>query len=114
LQHCNDRLLSETLVTLKDVSRRYPSSRRGRSVHLNTIRRWVFKGILGVKLCTVMVGGTVYTSEQEIERWQQAVRRKRAAQRPRPTWDTSSISGKERARRDKIHAWLRGEKATPH
>lgn len=99
-------LANETLVTLKDVSRRFPSSRRGRGVHVNTIRRWAWKGILGVRLATVTIGGTVYTSEQEIERWRQAVDRKRAAVR-RPV-AVATISEKERARRDRIHAWLAG------
>jgi Protein of unknown function (DUF1580) len=79
----NDKphLLHEKLVTLKGVARRLPSSRPGRSVHIHTVRRWTLKGINGVVLGTVTVGGTIYTSEQEIERWGQAVQRKRAAVR---------------------------------
>ena len=82
----NDKphLIHETLITLKALSKRLPSARPGRSVHEHTVRRWALKGICGVVLGTVTIGGTIYTSEQELERWRQAVRRKRAAMREEP------------------------------
>lgn len=70
-------LIHEKLVTLKELARRLPSARRGRSVHVHTVRRWALKGINGIALGTVTIGGTVYTSEQEIERWRQAIWRQR-------------------------------------
>jgi hypothetical protein len=92
-------IIHEKLVTLKDLAKRLPSSRPGRSVHIHTVRRWALKGVLGVVLGTLTVGGTVYTSEQDIERWRQAVQRKRASLKELPESLRKFQPRKERRRR---------------
>lgn len=72
-------LAAETLVSLKAVTRRYSPP-----LHLNTVRRWERVGIRGVKLRTLMVGGRVYTSEQELTRFRRAVEVARERQRRLP------------------------------
>jgi hypothetical protein len=36
--------------------------RRGRKIHIATVRRWATKGLTGVQLRTIRIGGGVYTS----------------------------------------------------
>lgn len=72
-----ERIAGETLVTLVSLSREFRSSRTGNTVHIASVRRWVRRGIAGVRLGTIHVGGTVYTSREEFARWRAAVARER-------------------------------------
>src|SRR5262245_26557389 len=53
---------TDHLFPLRDVPRQLPPSRRGKPVNLSTVLRWVLKGVRGVRLEAVMLGGTWYTS----------------------------------------------------
>jgi hypothetical protein len=93
-------LSQETLIPLAAVARRFPSARTGNSLDVGTIRRWVLRGVAGVKLGTVLIGGTRYTSEEELGRWRLAVAAKRLPPPPR-------VNSRADARADRrVRAWL--------
>ena len=55
---------SEEIITLSQAARFLP----GRP-HLSTIHRWRLRGIRGVKLETLLVGGRRFTSREALERF---------------------------------------------
>ena len=54
----------ETLLTFGEASHHLPNR-----PHISTLHRWRLRGVHGVKLETVMVGGRRYTSKQALERF---------------------------------------------
>ena len=60
--------LSESLMTLAAAARTLPG-RTGRGLHAATVWRWSLRGVRGVCLETVMIGGIRYTSREALERF---------------------------------------------
>lgn len=63
-----DITLDEDLVPLSDVPMRLPRM-NGRRVHEATIYSWAQRGLRGVKLETLRIGGRHVTSKQALERF---------------------------------------------
>ena len=57
---------SETLVQFSEARSAFPGNRR---VSLATLHRWRQRGVRGVKLETVLIGGLRYTSREAIARF---------------------------------------------
>ena len=57
---------SETLFQFPEARAEFPGDRR---VSLATLHRWRQKGVRGVKLETVLIGGLRYTSREAIARF---------------------------------------------
>ena len=74
---------SEELLTLAQAARRYrpPDTR---PLAPSTIWRWHKKGISGVKLETICIGGTRYTSAEALKRFFDAVTLARSSQANTP------------------------------
>ena len=47
----------------------YLASKFGNRVHIASIYRWIKKGVAGVQLETLFVGGRRYTSQEALERF---------------------------------------------
>jgi hypothetical protein len=62
----------ETLLTLKQAARTVPG-RSGRHPHVATIYRWATRGVRGVILETLQVGGTKCTSREALQRFFEAI-----------------------------------------
>lgn len=62
-------LASESLITLSDAARLRPASRGGRPTHASTIYRWATRGIRGVRLEVIRLGGVTYTSREALQRF---------------------------------------------
>ena len=58
------RLDAETVISLSEAARVLPRLRRGRKVHTSTLYRWASRGLKGVVLETLQVGGTTCTSRE--------------------------------------------------
>ena len=81
---------NEQLLTLRDAARALPGQRCGRRVHVSTLYRWCSRGLGGVQLECLRVGGRLYTSQEALQRFAD---RLTAAQSPggrpgEPTRDT--------------------------
>ncbi len=58
------RLLTEDLIGMKEVPPTLPTR-----VHIATVWRWANRGIRGVKLETIRLGGKTLTSQQALTRF---------------------------------------------
>ena len=59
----------EELITLTDAAGRLPRRRMGQKPHIATLYRWSTRGVRGVVLETVQVGGTRCTSVEALQRF---------------------------------------------
>lgn len=62
----------EHLITLSEAAARLPR-RGGRKVHTSTLWRWARKGLRGVHLQYVRLGGRIYTSDEALNRFANAL-----------------------------------------
>ena len=62
-------IFEEQVVTLSEAARSLPRRARGKNPHVSTVYRWVNRGVRGVHLESVQVGGILYTSFEAIRRF---------------------------------------------
>lgn len=60
---------NEILMALRDVPRCLPPRPNGKRLHISAVYRWTLRGVKGVRLETVKIGGTAYTSREAIQRF---------------------------------------------
>jgi len=65
-------LRSEQLLRLSEVPTNLPKRPNGNRLHISAVYRWAQRGVGGVKLETVKIGGTTYTSLEAIQRFADA------------------------------------------
>lgn len=87
---------SETLRTFQAAGQHIPG--RG-CPHVSTLHRWRLKGVRGVKLETVLVGGTRYTSDEAIARF---VAAQNADESPAPSISPSQRQRQSEAARKEL------------
>lgn len=86
------RLDDANLVPLRDVPRLLPARPSGKRVHISAVYRWVQRGVRGVRLETIRVGGTTYTSREALQSFAEELTARRAAMQSepgvsRPSWE---------------------------
>ena len=59
----------EHLRTLEQAARKRPPGRNNRPTHVSTVYRWISKGVRGVKLEAIRIGGRLYTSDEALQRF---------------------------------------------
>ena len=59
----------EHLVALHDVPKLLPARANGKRINISAVYRWVQRGVRGVHLEIVRVGGTSYTSHEALQRF---------------------------------------------
>lgn len=101
-------LADESLVPLAEVPKRLPARPNGKRVHISACYRWVATGVRGVRLESIRVGGTTYTSLQAIQRFADAV-----SQRVRPGRDENELPKSRSARIGAAASRLEFELALP-
>lgn len=60
---------NERVVTLAEAASLLPRRRQGRKVHVSCLYRWSQRGVRGVILETVQVGGSRCTSVEALQRF---------------------------------------------
>ena len=60
---------NETLIPLNQVPRRVPPRANGKRVHISAVYRWTSRGVRGVILEAIKIGGTTYTSAEALQRF---------------------------------------------
>lgn len=58
---------NQELLSFSDVAAAIPSRMRGRKLHYATVWRWASRGVRGVKLETVTVGGARYVTRAALQ-----------------------------------------------
>ncbi len=80
----------ESLLSFAEVTRVVPPRRGGKRLHIATVYRWARHGCRGVRLETIQIGGSSFTSREALERFYQALTRqgegRRSATPSHPTW----------------------------
>lgn len=64
-------VMNEHIVPLSQVS--LPGRSAGKRIHVATVHRWVMRGIRGIRLEAVTVGGRKVTSHEAIQRFAEAL-----------------------------------------
>jgi len=59
----------ETLIPVGQIPKLLPPRPNGKRVHISACYRWITRGIRGVKLEVVRIGGSTYTSHEAIARF---------------------------------------------
>ena len=62
-------LSSETLIPIRDVPKCLPKRSNSKRIHISAIYRWIQSGVRGVRLESIKVGGSTYTSREAIQRF---------------------------------------------
>lgn len=70
---------SEEAIRLSLLPKVIPPTANGRRVSLASVYRWAQVGIRGVRLRTFNIGGSKFTTRQEVERWSAALSQGMAA-----------------------------------
>ena len=87
-------LSTEELMTLAQAARLRPLGRNGRPQHISTVYRHAHRGIRGVRLEVVRLGGSLYTSRQAVQRF--AERLTAASVHVAPTEQPTTHPGRSR------------------
>ncbi len=108
-------LRTETLIALRDAPKHLPARPGGKRLHISAVYRWITKGVAGIVLEAVRVGGTTYTSLEALQRF--ADRLSHPAQRvavPVPmTARRSARQGAQRALEIELGLPMRGFDSSP-
>lgn len=59
----------ETLVPIREVPRLLPPRPNGKRVHISACYRWLSRGVKGIVLESVKIGGSTYTSREALQRF---------------------------------------------
>ena len=59
----------EQLVPIRNVPGLLPRRPTGKRVHISAVYRWVQRGVRGVRLESIRIGGTTYTSREALQRF---------------------------------------------
>jgi hypothetical protein len=62
-------ITTEEVLTFSKAAARLPERRKGSRPHLATFYRWAERGIRGVRLESIQIGGTRCTSTQALQRF---------------------------------------------
>jgi Protein of unknown function (DUF1580) len=62
-------IVAEHLIPIREVPRHLPCRRTGRRVHISAVYRWIGRGVGGVQLESVKVGGSTYTTTEALQRF---------------------------------------------
>lgn len=89
----------EKLFPLREAPDHLPR-RSGRKCHLASVYRWVKGGLSGVRLETLYIGGTQYTSEEALGRFFQRVTEAKSGLPSAPASSKRSNAAHERAMRE--------------
>ena len=59
----------ESLISLAEAATLLPRRRKGKKPHISCLYRWASRGLRGVRLETVQIGGTRCTSREALARF---------------------------------------------
>lgn len=60
---------AETLIPLREAPKHLPPRPSGKRVHISVCYRWISRGVRGVHLESIKIGGSTYTSIEALQRF---------------------------------------------
>ena len=76
-------LSSETLIPIREAPRHLPKRPNGKRIHISACYRWISRGVRGVRLDSIKIGGSTYTSIEALQRFANRLSGRSNASRPR-------------------------------
>jgi hypothetical protein len=74
----------EKLISLHEVPKLLPQRTNGKRLHISAVYRWAQRGVHGLKLEVIRIGGTTYTSVEALQRFSLPVARPDTTPHPTP------------------------------
>ena len=62
-------ICSETLIPIREAPRHLPPRPNGKRIHISACYRWISRGVRGVYLEAIRIGGSTYTSKEALQRF---------------------------------------------
>jgi hypothetical protein len=62
-------ITNETLIPLREAPGHLPKRPNGKRLHVSACYRWITRGVRGVVLESIRIGGTTYTSLEALQRF---------------------------------------------
>lgn len=75
----------EHLIEVRQIPRLLPKRPNGKRIHITAVYRWIQRGKRGVRLATIKIGGTRYTSIEALQRFGEASSNRAQPKQLRPT-----------------------------
>lgn len=63
------KLCNETLIPIREAPRHLPKRPNGKRIHTSACYRWISRGVRGVRLDSIKIGGSTYTSMEALQRF---------------------------------------------
>ena len=60
---------NEAVISIREALRHLPRRPTGKRVHISAVYRWVSRGVRGIILESIRIGGTTYTSIEALQRF---------------------------------------------
>ncbi|HEX3655113.1 MAG TPA: DUF1580 domain-containing protein [Pirellulales bacterium] len=95
---------TEQVLTLTAATKLLPNRRGGKKPHVSTLYRWALRGIKGVQLETIPIGGSTCTSREALQRFFDRLQTARRKIDSTPQHPSKTANALERLERQ-----LRGE-----
>ena len=95
----------EDILSFRDATAYLPQ-RNGRKIHVSSLYRWATRGIRGVILETLQVGGCRYTSKEALQRFSDRLTEARVV----PKWSGARRPFGRRTEKQRDEAIRRAEK----
>lgn len=97
---------TETVLSFTEAAARLPRRRRGKKPHIATLYRWAERGLKGVHLETIQVGGTCCTSLEALQRFFDGLTKPRSDAPPPPQFSRTRLKQIEQAERECAEAGI--------
>ena len=75
----------EQVITLREATAILPRQKGQKGLHISTLYRWCSRGVRGVRLETLKLGGRVVTSVEALQRFAERCSAADSTQEQRPT-----------------------------
>jgi len=89
-------LQSETLIPVSEAPKHLPSRPSGKRVHISAVYRWIVRGVKGVRLESLKIGGGTYTSLEALQRFADALTARASPTLRMPTPNCHAIERRRR------------------
>lgn len=86
------RLDDQDLIPIGEVHKHLPMRPGGKRIHKSVVYRWALKGVRGVRLETLHIGGRVYTSLAALQQFTQRTHPEPAGRQSQGPGDSSRRS----------------------
>lgn len=78
-------LAQESLIAIGEVPNFLPLRSSGKRIHISAVYRWIQRGVRGVRLEVLRIGGTSYTSVEALQRFAEQLENPRPEPLPAPS-----------------------------